>query len=61
MSVPLTGIRNTLRPGLYEFTESYRSLRHLENLFIPAKPHIWVPKLTLPQCANRRTRPLSDT
>ncbi len=53
--VPLTQMRDLLLPGLYQVTSRYIvsgynqfGERVTEEIFLPTKPHIWVPKLTLP-------------
>lgn len=44
MPVSLSLIRDELLPGLQEI-----QMRRMRPLYVPATPHIWVPKLTLPQ------------
>jgi hypothetical protein len=53
--VEITRIRDILMPGLIEATERYSfawtDIRSIygTDLWVPEKPHIWVPKLTLPE------------
>ena len=51
--VALIEIRDLLLPGLmqsfYETKEIWAAQVLNSGLFIPETPHIWVPKLTLPQ------------
>ena len=53
MPISSAHIRDLLLPGLYEVTGSYAGMpRYWEAMFtpqfVPATPHIWVPKLSLP-------------
>lgn len=52
MVVSLAQIREELLPGLWEVSGNYSMIeRQWNRIFAPAinAPHIWVPKLTLPQ------------
>ena len=48
MPVSLLEISNALLPGLYEYRTK---LMISEKTFIMGAPHIWVPKLSLPEAA----------
>lgn len=55
--VALTEMRDLMLPGLqamrtsYNFTKEQWAASILNNakLFVPAKPYIWIPKLTIPE------------
>ncbi len=49
MAVSICDIRSILLPGLYDISGSYGMMRQWETIFAPKTPHIWVPKLTLPE------------
>ncbi len=55
-------IRNELLPGLSDWRTQYladamaqtwemHAARVLNGVFVPSKPHIWVPRLSLPEAA----------
>lgn len=52
MPVELIHLRNLLLPGLWQISikeEGAIIERQWQSPFTPAAPHIWVPKLTIPQ------------
>lgn len=52
MPVPLSYMRDELMPGLLPLQWSFKESREIlaANLLVrPATPHIWIPKLTIPQ------------
>lgn len=51
MPVELSHLRSVLFPGLLEIASSRSALAGYTEAFAPsvAAPHIWVPKLSLPQ------------
>lgn len=47
MPISLVNLCDELLPGLYNVIVP----EQWTHIYVPVKPHIWVPKLTLPQAA----------